>query len=69
MEARYGVVVASKAAGVSSAIIAEIVGFSKRSVDRTYERALNKGFDPSLRPWNISDDILTDAPRSRRPKK
>ncbi|KAJ5199898.1 hypothetical protein N7472_005102 [Penicillium cf. griseofulvum] len=67
--AKRSVVVTSKAAGVSSATIAEIVGLSKRTVDRIYERALAKGFDPSLRPWNISDAMLTDAPRSGRPKK
>ncbi|KAJ5967295.1 hypothetical protein N7501_003543 [Penicillium viridicatum] len=67
--AKRSVVVTSKAAGVSSATIAEIVGLSKRTVDRIYERALARGFDASLRPWNISDAMLADAPRSGRPKK
>ncbi|KAJ5511785.1 hypothetical protein N7453_003888 [Penicillium expansum] len=67
--AKRSVVVTSKAAGVSSAIIAEMVGLSKRTVDRIYERALVKGFDASLRPWNISDAMLAEAPRSGRPKK
>ncbi|KAJ5436667.1 hypothetical protein N7445_007552 [Penicillium cf. griseofulvum] len=67
--AKRSVVVTSKAAGVSSATIAEVVGLSKRTVDRIYERALAKGFDAALRPWNISDAMLADAPRSGRPKK
>ncbi|KAJ5761742.1 uncharacterized protein N7511_005124 [Penicillium nucicola] len=66
--AKRSVVVTSKAAGVRSADIAEIVGLTKRTVDRIYERALAKGFDATLRPWNISDAMLADAPRSGRPK-
>lgn len=52
--AKHSVVVTSKAAGVSSTTIAEIVGLPNRTVGRIHERALAKGFDAGLRPWNIS---------------
>lgn len=66
---KRSVVVTSKATGASSIAIAEIVGLSKRTVDRIWERDIEKGFNPDLSSWNISDNMLADAPRSGRPKK
>ncbi|KAJ5237970.1 hypothetical protein N7489_008061 [Penicillium chrysogenum] len=66
---KRAIVVACRATGVSSATISELSGLPKRTVDRIYERALKHGFDPNSRPWNISDAMLADAPRSGRPTK
>ncbi|CAG8126335.1 unnamed protein product [Penicillium nalgiovense] len=66
---KRAIVVACRATGVSTATISELSGLPKRTVNRIYERALEHGFDPNSRPWNISDAMLADAPRSGRPTK
>ncbi|KAJ5193324.1 hypothetical protein N7449_009466 [Penicillium cf. viridicatum] len=67
--AKRAMVVTCKATGLSTTTISELSGLSKRTVNRVYERALESGFDPDSRPWNISDAMLADAPRSGRPTK
>lgn len=67
--AKRAMVVTCKATGIRSTTISELSGLSKRTVDRIYERALSNGFDPAARPWNISEAMLADAPRSGRPLK
>ncbi|KAK4869163.1 hypothetical protein LT330_006163 [Penicillium expansum] len=67
--AKRAIVVSCKATGLSTTTISELSGLSTRTVNRIYERALANGFDPNSRPWNISDDMLADAPRSGRPTK
>lgn len=49
--------------------VAAITGLSKRQVNRIYARAIERGFDPNLRPITIRDDYLRDTPRSGRPTK
>ncbi|KAG0154548.1 hypothetical protein PDIDSM_116 [Penicillium digitatum] len=67
--AKRAIVVTCKATGLSTATVSELSGLSTRTVNRIYERALANGFNPNSRPWNISDAMLADAPRSGRPKK
>ncbi|KAJ5593304.1 hypothetical protein N7537_010208 [Penicillium hordei] len=67
--AKRAMIVTCKATGLSTTTISELSGFSTRTVNRVYERALENGFDPDSRPWNISEAMLADAPRSGRPTK
>ncbi|KAJ5153797.1 uncharacterized protein N7500_009236 [Penicillium coprophilum] len=67
--AKRAIVVACKANGISTTTISEQLGLPKRTIDGIYQRALENGFDPHSHPWNISDAILADAPRSGRPTK
>ncbi|CAG8909873.1 unnamed protein product [Penicillium egyptiacum] len=63
------IVVTYKATGLSTTTISAISGLPRRTIDRIYERALKNGFDPNSLPWNPSDAMLADAPRSGRPTK
>ncbi|KGO78312.1 hypothetical protein PITC_059250 [Penicillium italicum] len=67
--AKRAVVVTCKATGLSTATVSELSGLPKRTVNRIYEKALANGFDPDSRPWNLSEAMLADAPRSGRPTK
>ncbi|KAJ5188429.1 hypothetical protein N7491_004754 [Penicillium cf. griseofulvum] len=58
----------AKSIGISTDTISESSGLSKRTINRIYERALEKGFEPGA-PWNVTEDMVADAPRSGRPKK
>ncbi|KFA71035.1 hypothetical protein S40288_10436, partial [Stachybotrys chartarum IBT 40288] len=51
-----------------TAQVAAITGLSTRQVNRIYSRAIERGFDPDMRPLTIRDDWLCDAPRSGRPR-
>ena len=55
--------------GKTSTEVAGLAGISSRQVDRIYARAIERGFDPNLRPIVIKDAYLKDAPRSGRPSK
>jgi transposase len=54
--------------GMITAQVAAITGLSTRQVNRIYSRAIERGFDPDMRPLTIRDDWLCDAPRSGRPR-
>ncbi|KFA70391.1 hypothetical protein S40285_07808 [Stachybotrys chlorohalonatus IBT 40285] len=54
--------------GMITAQVAIITGLSVRQVNRIYSRAIERGFDPDVRPLTICDDWLCDAPRSGRPR-
>ncbi|KAK2471173.1 hypothetical protein H9L39_17404 [Fusarium oxysporum f. sp. albedinis] len=49
--------------------VAEITGLSTRQVNRIYARAIERGFDPNIRPLILRDAYLEDPPRTGRPKK
>lgn len=55
--------------GKTSVEIAEKTGISVRQINRTYARAIERGFDPNRLPLVIKDAWLQDAPRSGRPTK
>lgn len=49
--------------------VAEITGLSVNQVNRIYNRAIQRGFDPNIRPLLLRNEYLEDAPRSGRPTK
>ena len=55
--------------GKTTAEVAAIAGLSIRQVNRIYARAIERGFDPNLRPLSLRDEFLEDASRSGRPRK
>ncbi|KAH6606052.1 hypothetical protein Trco_005205 [Trichoderma cornu-damae] len=68
--ATRAVVVGLKAlTGWSSADIALPLGISVRQVNRIYARAIKAGFDPSVRPLQMSNGLFADLPRTGRPSK
>ncbi|KAJ5971347.1 uncharacterized protein N7479_001265 [Penicillium vulpinum] len=58
---KRAIIVACKANGVNTTTLSEQVGLQSKAIEN--------GFDPESRPWNISDAMLADAPRSGRPTK
>jgi hypothetical protein len=55
--------------GKTSVEIAEKTGISIRQINRTYARAIERGFDPNHIPFTLRDEWLEDAPRAGRPTK
>jgi transposase len=55
--------------GLTSAEIFGQTGISISTINRIYGRAIERGFDPNIRPLVIKDEWLEDAPRSGRPRK
>lgn len=55
--------------GKSTAEVAFLAGISARQVDRIYARAIERGFDPNIRPIVIKNQHLEDLPRTGRPSK
>jgi transposase len=49
--------------------VAAITGLSVNQVNRIYARAIQRGFDPNIRPLILRNEYLEDAPRSGRPTK
>ena len=39
------------------------------TINRIYAKAIERGFDPNIRPMIIKDEWVEDAPRSGRPRK
>lgn len=62
-------VVSLKATGMTSYDLSHLLGISTRTIDSIYARAIQRGFDPAVRPLKIQDSFLADAPRSGRPIK
>jgi hypothetical protein len=55
--------------GKSSPEVAYITGLQPHTVNSIYTRAIERGFDPNIRPIIIKDEWLKDAPQSSRPSK
>src|SRR5271154_4045622 len=53
----------------TTAEIAAITGLSTRTINHIYARAIDRGFDPNIIPFQIKDEWVEDAPRSGRPTK
>ena len=62
-------VITLKSSGKTTPEVAFLTGLSQRLVNMIFARAIERGFDPSLRPIVITDAFLIDAPRSGRPLK
>jgi transposase len=65
----FVVALKSPVGGLSSAEVSEKTGLTISTINRIYGRAIERGFDPNLRPLLIKDEWLQDAPRSGRPSK
>ena len=55
--------------GKTNAEIQALTGLTKSTINRIYARAIEAGFDPSVKPITIRDEWLRDKPRSGRPSK
>ncbi|KAF1920445.1 hypothetical protein BDU57DRAFT_15502 [Ampelomyces quisqualis] len=67
--ATRALIVAYKADGKSNHDITEMTGVEKRTINSIYARAIERGFDPALRPLKLENKHIEDAPRSGRPSK
>lgn len=59
----------SPSGGKTTSQVVAITGLNKRTVDKIYARACERGFDPNAVPLVIKDEYLIDASRSGRPSK
>ena len=64
-----GLIVGLKANGATIREIEQLTGVQRRQIQRLYQRAIERGFDPEIRPLNIQLEHVQDAPRSGRPTK
>lgn len=55
--------------GKTNAEVSSLLTVPKNTIRDILSRAIQRGFDPNLRPLEICDAYLVDAPRSGRPKK
>ncbi|ORY16323.1 hypothetical protein BCR34DRAFT_476625 [Clohesyomyces aquaticus] len=62
-------VVVLKALGKPNHEITGVTGVEKRTINSIYARAIERGFDPSLRPLKLEEKHLEDAHRSGQPSK
>ena len=58
-----------KALGKTNADITYVTGFNESTVRSILAKAIQRGFDPSIRPILILNSYVEDASRSGRPKK
>ena len=65
----FVVALKSPSGGKTTAQVVAITGLQKRTVDRIYARACERGFDPNAVPLTIKNEWLEDSPRSGRPLK
>lgn len=64
-----GEIVLLKALGWKTTDIMNLLGLPKATIDRTYQQACRRGFDPAARPLVVRDEHVRDLPRSGRPTK
>jgi hypothetical protein len=55
--------------GIEPRYISDWTGIPTETVKAIYNRAIERGFDPSKRPFTLIDAYVADASRSGRPKK
>ncbi|KAA8617258.1 hypothetical protein TUN199_11529 [Pyrenophora tritici-repentis] len=67
--ATRALVISLKATGKGNGEITDLTGIEKRTLNRIYARAIERGFDTAERPLNLRDEHVQDAPRSGRPSK
>jgi hypothetical protein len=62
-------IVYAKWHGTSTTDISKQMGISVRTINGTWQRVINNGFDPNSPIFTLTDPMVTDSPRSGRPKK
>lgn len=62
-------VIAYRVVGMSSADISKLTGVPVRTINLIWTRAIERGFNPNVRPLNLKDAHLKDAGRPGRPRK
>jgi hypothetical protein len=62
-------IVTLKAIGQTTAEVIAITGLKERTIQSIYSRAIERGFDPAIRPIVILNKHVEDAPRLGRPTK
>jgi hypothetical protein len=67
--ATRALIIAYKADGKINYEITGLTGVEKRTINLIYARAIERGFDPALRPIKLENKHVEDALRSRRPLK
>lgn len=55
--------------GKSTNEIVEKTGLQKRSIDRIYARAIERGFEPNAAVFELKDEHIADAARTGRSRK
>lgn len=56
-----------KALNFSNEEIEQVCGVNRRTVSKWLDKAISRGFDPTLRPLRILDKYVEDAPKPGRP--
>ncbi|KAF1350521.1 hypothetical protein EJ07DRAFT_138730 [Lizonia empirigonia] len=67
--ATRALIIAYKADGKTNQEITKLTGAEKRTINSIYARAIERGFDPAIRPMRLENKHVEDAPRSGRPLK
>ena len=67
--ATRALIVAYKADGKTNHEITGMTGAEKRTINSIYARAIERGFDPAVRPLKLENKHVEDAPRTGRPSK
>ena len=67
--ATRALIVSLKATSKGNGDLTDLTGIEKRTLNKIYGRAIERGFDPAERPLNLRDEHVQDAPRSGRPSK
>ncbi|KAF7573029.1 hypothetical protein PtrM4_079340 [Pyrenophora tritici-repentis] len=67
--ATRALIIAYKADGKTNQEITRLTGVEKRTINSIYARAIERGFDPALRPIKLENKHVEDVSRSGRPLK
>jgi transposase len=67
--ATRALIIAYKADGKTNQEITGLTGAEKRTINSIYARAIERGFDPAIRPMKLENKHIEDAVRSGRPSK
>jgi transposase len=67
--ATRALIIAYKADGKTNQEITGLTGVEKRTINSIYARAIERGFDPAVRPMRLENKHIEDAKRSGRPSK
>ncbi|XPS75145.1 hypothetical protein M3J07_007229 [Ascochyta lentis] len=67
--ATRALIIAYKADGKTNSEITQLTSVEKRTINSIYARAIERGFDPAVRPIRLENKHVEDAQRSGRPLK
>jgi hypothetical protein len=62
-------IIAYKADSKTNQEITGITSTKKRTINSIYVQAINRGFDPAIRPLKLENKHVKDALRTKRPSK